>query len=113
LKHPKATDAELGTAHHEIVRAFMRGEQLFPVSGNRSKPLRGTALRARQNALWNCNSPAEKADFEFNGWLFGEGASGRHPTAAERRAKYQALLEKHQRHPRTSHPVRMEILGHF
>lgn len=113
LEHPRATDAELGTTYHEIVKAFMRGDQLFPTPGKTRKPLRGAALRARQNALWNINSPAEKADLELGGWLYGEGVKGRRPTAAERRAKLLALQRKHQRYPRTPHPVRAEILGHY
>lgn len=113
LKHPGATDAELGAAHHEIVKAFMRGEQLFPGSGRKATPLRGAALRARQNALWNCNSPAEKAELEMGGWLFEQGTQGRRPSAVERESKRQAFLEKHHRHQRTPHPVRAEILGHF
>ena len=91
----------------------MRGEQLFPTPGRKLTPLRGTALRARQNALWNLNSAAEKADLEFGGWLFGEGAKGYRPTEAEKRGKLLALQQKHERHPRTPHPVRAEILGHY
>jgi hypothetical protein len=112
-KHPTASDTELGAAYHEIVKAFMRGEQLFPTPGKKAMPLRGAALRVRQNALWNCNSPAEKAELELNGWLYGEGAKGRRPTAAEKNAKWLELRRKHERQPRTSHPVRAEILGHY
>src|ERR1044072_466045 len=112
-KHPTASATELGAAYDEDAEGFRRGEQLSPTADKRAMPLRGPPLRVRQNALWTCNSPAEKAELELNGWLYGEGAKGRRPTAAEKNAKWLELRRTHEPQARTFHPVRAEILGHY
>jgi hypothetical protein len=113
LTHPKATEDDLRKMYHETVKAHLRGERLIPIPGSRQKARSATDRQAEHDALWNCFSPAEKADLEYRSWHVSERARGRKPTPAEKQATYESLLRKHLREPSSSNPVSSDFLGRY
>jgi hypothetical protein len=111
-EHPRATEEQVKKIYHEIVKAHLRGERLIPIPNAKQRRRHDIAeRRVEHDALWNTYSPAEKAGFDYRGWLVAQRALGRRPRKRAKQAAREFFLRWHVDQPVSSHPIPSEILG--